>query len=147
MRRIASITALSSAACLAAVVVAPAASAGDSSSTADLTGRWKSAALKQDGAGYVMNLFPGDTANRYDAKLRFHYEDGKRGSLARAVVEAHGSTATLAFTGGSGETVTLPGWIGADGSLFFPTCYTVLPLITKAEAPAACLFQEVPFKR
>lgn len=143
MRRIASLTALASCLCLAAVAVAPAASAGDSSTTPALQGRWRSAALKMDGAGYAMTLVASSTANTYDARLRFHYEDGKRGSLARAVVEAHGSTATLSFTGGSGETVTLPGTIGADGSLFFPTCYTVLPLLTKAEAPAECLFQEL----
>ena len=145
MRRLSSVAAVAVGLTALALSAAPAAIAGDVGATDDLAGRWKTAALKMNGgAGYAMTLRHSGEAGSYDARLRFSYTDGRQGSLIRASVTAAGSAARMTFTGDSGATTTLKGSIGMDGSLWFPTCYRVLPLITKAEAPAACLFQEMP---
>ena len=145
MRRPTSAGVLVACAIALCIAAAPVALAGDSGTTDDLAGRWKTAALKMNGgAGYAMTLLPSGEADAYDARLRFSFTDGRRGSLIRASVSADGSSARMTFTGDSGSSTTLKGSIGMDGSLYFPTCYRVLPLVTKAEAPSACLFQELP---
>ena len=145
MRRLRSVAAIAAGLTALALAAAPASVAGDMAAADNLAGRWKTAALKMNGgAGYAMTLRSSGTAGSYDARLRFSYTDGRQGSLIRATVTAAGSSARMTFTGDSGATTTLKGSIGMDGSLWFPTCYRVLPLITKAEAPDACLFQELP---
>jgi hypothetical protein len=137
---------VASAACLLAVgiVAAPGTLAGDVGPTGDLSGRWQTAALKMDGVGYTMTLLPTGRDGSYDARLRFSYQDGRRGSLIRARVTNAGSAARMTVTGDSGAAVTLKGSLGMDGSLYFPTCYRVLPFATKANADESCLFQEMP---
>jgi len=144
MRRLTAVGASSACILALAITTAPGVAAGDTGSTGDLAGRWKTAALKTDGVGYSMTLLPSGQDRSYNARLRFSYQDGRRGSLIRATVSGTGSTARMVFTGDSGETTTLKGSIGMDGSIYFPACYRVLPLITRSEAPTSCLFQEMP---
>ena len=119
-------------------------------SAADLSGRWKSASLKMDGVGYKMTVAAADSpANAYNVVLRFRYEDGTRGPRIKARMIDNGGTLYLLLDGqGSIENLINPnimrGSLGNDGSMFFPTCYQQLKFITKKNADAGCLFQEMP---
>jgi len=119
-------------------------------SAADLSGRWKSASLKMDGVGYKMTMAAADSpANAYTVVLRFRYQDGRTGPRIRAGMVTNGSNLFLLLNGkGSFEDASNPnimkGTLGNDGSMFFPTCYKQLKFITKKNADAGCLFQEVP---
>lgn len=92
----------------------------------------------------LVRLLPAGRDGSYRARLRFTYQDGRRGSLIRATVTDASSSTRMTVRGDSGRTTTLRGSLGMDGSLYFPTCYRVLPLLTKADAGADCLFQEMP---
>ena len=120
------------------------------SSAADLSGRWKSASLKMDGAGYKMTVAAADSpANAYNVVLRFRYEDGTTGPRMKASMTGNGTTLYMVLNGkGSFEDMSNPnimkGSIGNDGSMFFPTCYKQLKYVTKKNADESCLFQEMP---
>jgi len=146
MRRILSAAAATAVLATAAIGLAPASSAAP-----DLSGAWKSAALKMDGVGYRMAVTSadGDPGNAYFVVLRFRYEDGTKGPRIKAGMTADGDSVSLLLNGKGGladpnNPNIMKGTIGQDGSMFFPTCYKQLKFITKKNADAGCLFQEVP---
>lgn len=144
MRR--AIALLTSAACAAglALAAAPAATAGDSGRTDDLSGRWQSATLKMDGLGWALTLRPATVGSGYVAVFQFQDQDGSPGARVRARVTADGNRVVLVWNGEPGQRTVLRGSLGMDGSLFFPTCYRLLTLTSKPMADENCLFQELP---
>jgi hypothetical protein len=81
--------------------------------------------------------------NCYDARLLFHYQDGTTGLRKTIGVVTDGGDVSLVYTA-AGERRFIKGSLGQDGSLFFPKCYKILKLATKANADEMCLFQELP---
>lgn len=122
--------------------------AGDVPGTVpDLSGRWSSAALRQDDVGYTMRLAAQCTPPTcYDVVLQMRFQDGTRGPRITAGMTVQGSRARLVLDGDGGldgpNPSAMNGTIGMDGSLFFPTCYQQLASVTKADADTMCLFQE-----
>lgn len=119
-------------------------------SASDLSGRWRSAALKMDGVGYSMSVAAADSpANAYTVVLRFHYQDGKLGPRVKAGLTTNGRRLFLLLNGkgalaDANNPNIMKGTLGQDGSMFFPTCYRQLTFVTKKTADADCLFQQLP---
>jgi hypothetical protein len=120
---------------------------GAQAATGDLSGRWNSAALRQNQVGYSLTLAAANSpANTYSGVLRMHFQDGTLGKRTKVGVAKKGSKVTMVLPGGSvaNGTKVLQGSIGQDGSLFFPNCQTQLAYVTKKTAGTMCLFQQFP---
>lgn len=129
-------------ACALALGLAPAASAGDTGAGGDeLSGRWKSAALKMDGVGWSMVLSTEGVPYVYEVAMRFNDQDGKRGVWRYGTLRHKGTHVSLRL---EDESSPLRGTVGMDGSIFLPTCYTQLAFAPKKMADESCLFQEMP---
>lgn len=146
MRRTLSVAAAALTAATVAVAFTPTATAAG-----DLSGFWKSASLKMDGAGYrmIVTSADADPGNAYTVVLRFRYEDGKLGPRIKAGLVSDGDNLSLLINGKGGladanNPNIMKGTLGQDGSMFFPTCYQQLKFVTKKMADAGCLFQERP---
>lgn len=68
----------------------------------DVSGRWDSDSLRDNGIGYYLNLkpVPGD-ANSYRGTLMFRYQDGRRGDTVRLRATTNGAAMLLVPLSGS----------------------------------------------
>lgn len=114
-------------ACL--LVTAPAAYAGDTDQgSADLSGRWRSVALRTTDIGYVMTLRrTSDAPGTYSARIA--WVDGSSDPDrvgGTSTIRLRGADAVWTWAGEPGQTLRMRGTLGQDGSLFFPRCYRLL---------------------
>ena len=121
---------------------------GALAATGDLSGRWNSVTLRQNGMGYSLRLTAADQnpTDAYDGVLRFHYQDGRLGRKVKVGVAVDGAKVTMVLPGGSlaDGTRTLTARIGEDGSFTFAKCQTLLQYVTRRSAPEMCMFQQLP---
>jgi hypothetical protein len=131
------------------LVTAPAAHAGDTDQgSADLSGRWRSVALRTTDMGYAMTLRPvSGAAGTYAARISW-VDDGSDPDRVggTSTIRLRGADAVWTWQGEPGQTLRMRGTLGQDGSLFFPRCYRLLEFASAASADVDCLFQEVPIR-
>lgn len=77
-------------------------STGRVTTATDVSGRWDSDSLRDNGIGYYLNLkpVPGD-ANSYRGTLVFRYQDGRRGDTVRLRATTKGAAILLVPLSGS----------------------------------------------
>lgn len=75
---------------------------GPATAATDVSGRWDSDSLRDNGIGYYLNLtpVPGD-ANSYRGTLMFRYQDGRRGDTVRLRATTNGEAMLLVPLSGS----------------------------------------------
>lgn len=120
-------------------------STGPATAATDVSGRWDSDSLRDNGVGYYLTLtpVPGDS-NSYRGTLMFRYQDGRRGDTVPIRATTKGALMTIAPRSGSFD--RSPGNVRAEVSvtgdvITFLNCRARLTLVMVNDLESDCTFR------
>lgn len=118
---------------------------GPATAATDVSGRWDSDSLRDNGIGYYLNLtpVPGD-ANSYRGTLMFRYQDGRRGDTVRLRATTNGAAMLLVPLSGSFDRSAgnVRAEVNGTGDVItFVNCRARLRLVMVNDLESDCTFR------
>lgn len=115
---------------------------------ADLSGRWNSDSLRDNGVGYYLVVTPVPTnTSSYVGSLRFRYQDGRQGPRTPVTISTRGTAVTITARRGSFDRSDgiLRGVLdpGRD-TLTLTNCRARLTLVMAHDLDSDCVFRPAP---